>query len=219
MNRPSIRPTVARRGLLVAGALAGTAAIAFGVSSASAAPNQCVVSIGVMQTTTTVTGTTANDTIDCGAATNAMVISGLAGNDSITGSGFADTINGGDGNDTMTGGIGNDGINGGLGDDTETGSAGNDTITGGGGDDTQTGSAGDDKLTGDANADTLNGGVGNDNLDGGTGVDIINGDADKDTLTGPPNDFAKDTLNGGTEVDSCVSGGIPPFDDVLIACP
>ncbi|HEV7804806.1 MAG TPA: calcium-binding protein [Solirubrobacteraceae bacterium] len=211
--------------LLISGAvLAALVALAMwgnGASPALAATG-CVVSIGVTQTATTVTGTGANDTIDCGASTSAKTVNGNGGNDTITGSAFVDTLNGNDGNDTMTGGIAVDTLNGGNGDDTLTGNVGNDKLNGGNGDDTLTGSEDNDILKGDANNDTLNGGTGIDNLDGGLGADIINGDANNDTLTGPPTDSALDQLNGGAHDalpgDTCTAGGAVPFTDVLTAC-
>jgi hypothetical protein len=89
----------------------------------------CVVSVGVTQTATTVTGTSADDTIDCTNASPGKTILGLDGNDTITGTAFGDVINGGNGNDTITGGPGDDAIEGGNGNDTLTGSAGNDVVT------------------------------------------------------------------------------------------
>jgi hypothetical protein len=126
----------------------------------------CVVSIGVVQTATTVTGTALDDTIDCTNASPGKTILGLDGNDTITGTAFDDTIFGGNGNDTITGGPGTDYL---------VGDAGNDTVTG---------SAGDDTLVGGTGIDTLAGGVGNDTLvaqpaDGS--ADTLNGDADLDT--------------------------------------
>ena len=89
----------------------------------------CVVGPGVTQTATTVTGTSANDTIDCTNASPGKGIVGGDGNDTITGTAFNDTIDGGNGNDTITGGPGNDRIEGGNGNDTLTGSAGDDIVT------------------------------------------------------------------------------------------
>jgi RTX calcium-binding nonapeptide repeat (4 copies) len=89
----------------------------------------CVVSAGVTQTATTVTGTSGDDTIDCTNASPGKTINGLDGNDTITGTAFNDVINGGNGNDTITGGPGDDVIEGGNGNDTLTGSAGNDVVT------------------------------------------------------------------------------------------
>jgi hypothetical protein len=127
----------------------------------------CVVSIGVVQTPATVTGTSADDTFDCTNASPGKWILGLDGNDTITGSAFSDTIYGGNGNDTITGGPGVDYIEGNAGNDTLTGSAGNDTLIAGAGN------------------DTLSGGVGNDTLfatPADFAADGLFGDADTDTL-------------------------------------
>ena len=183
MSHRSHPRTMARRSLLVAGTLAGTVAIAMAVNSASAAPPPppppavpCVLTPATgsaTQTSTTVTGGPANDTIDCTNARPGKTITGGLGDDTITGTAFNDTISGGDGNDTLTGGNGND------------------SLTGGNGNDTLTGSAGDDTLNGDAHNDTLNGGVGNDKLTGTNdgAADTLNGDAGTDNCKG----FAPDT--------------------------
>ena len=139
----------------------------------------CVVGPGVVQTATTVIGTTADDTIDCTLASPGKTITGGDGNDTITGTLFDDTIVAGNGNDTVTGGPGIDYIEGGAGNDTLTGSAGDDTILGGSG------------------ADTLSGGVGNDTLIGlpaDASADTVNGDADLDTCNGATAEG--DTLTG-----------------------
>jgi hemolysin type calcium-binding protein len=139
----------------------------------------CVVGPGVLQTATTVTGTSADDTIDCTNASPGKTITGGDGNDTITGTAFNDTILAGNGNDTVTGGPGIDYIEGGAGNDTLTGSAGSDTIIGGSG------------------ADTLSGGVGNDTLIGlpaDGSADTVNGDADLDTCNGATAEG--DTLTG-----------------------
>ena len=130
--------------LLVAGTMVMGGFI--GATSASAATN-CVVGPGVTQTDTTVTGTPANDTIDCTSADPGKTINGGGGNDTITGTRFNDTINGGVGDDTLTGSAGNDRLSGGLGMDTLSGSAGNDNLSGPGNDNAQ---------------DRLNGGTGTD---------------------------------------------------------
>ena len=174
------------------GILAGSVVMAMGLLSgataAYAAPG-CVVSAGVTQTDTTVTGTSGNDTIDCTGAAPGKTIEGNDGNDTITGTAFDDTINGGAGNDTITGGDGND---------TLTGSGGNDSLTGGLGD------------------DTLSGGVGDDVLDGGLGTDTLQGDAGDDTLAGPSTDTLVDTLDGGEGTDTCQ--GPAPDGDTLVSC-
>ncbi|GAB2958444.1 calcium-binding protein [Saccharothrix stipae] len=120
-------------------------------SPAAHAAVDCVVSAGVTQTDTVVTGTPGNDTIDCGGTNPAKTINGNAGNDTITGSDFDDTINGGDGNDTLTGGTGADTLQGGLGIDTISGSAGNDTLVG---------------AANDGSQDSLDGGLGTDTCQG-----------------------------------------------------
>ena len=139
----------------------------------------CVVSVGVLQTPTTVTGTSADDTIDCTNASPGKWILGLDGNDTITGTAMNDTLIGGNGNDTITGGPGTDYVE---------GNAGNDTLTG---------SAGDDTLLAGSGNDTLSGGVGNDTLlaqPGDAGADTLNGDADSDTCSAVTTEG--DTLTG-----------------------
>jgi hypothetical protein len=139
----------------------------------------CVVGPGVVQTATTVTGTSADDTIDCTNASPGKTITGGDGNDTITGTAFDDTILAGNGNDTVTGGFGIDYIEGGAGNDTLTGSAGDDTLVGGSG------------------IDTLSGGVGNDTVMGlpaDGSADTVNGDADVDTCTAAPAEG--DTVSG-----------------------
>ncbi len=208
----------ARKGLVVTAAVLLMGALS-GATPAYAAVN-CVTSFGVTQTDTTVTGTTANDTIDCGGALPGKTVNGSGGNDSITGTVYVDTLNGDSGNDTMTGAIGNDILNGGIGDDTLTGSAGDDLLNGGTGDDTLTGSEGIDTLKGDDDNDTLNGGIGNDSLDGGPGTDILRGDPGNDSLTGPPWDGRSDSLNGGADTDTCEPPGLLELigRDVLTDC-
>ncbi len=75
------------------------------------------------------------------------------GNDTVTGSIYADNIQGRNGNDLLKGGDGNDWL---------AGEAGNDRLLG---------EKGNDYLFGHAGDDTLNGGQGNDSLYGGEGND------------------------------------------------
>lgn len=89
----------------------------------------CVVGPGVEQDATTVTGTNADDTIDCTNASPGKTITGGDGNDTITGTQFNDAIDGGNGNDTISGGPGDDVIEGGNGNDTLTGGPGDDLVT------------------------------------------------------------------------------------------
>src|SRR2546421_7967000 len=84
---------------------------------------------------------------------------GTEGNDSISGSGDADTINGFGGNDFLAGNSGDDSIVGGAGNDTIYGDGGNDWVEGGTGNDLVSGSGGQDSIVfrefGAANADTV----------------------------------------------------------------
>ena len=153
----------------------------------------CEVSAGVTQTATTVTGTPADDTIDCSAASPGKTIDTFAGNDTVTGTVFLDVITSGDGNDTITGLAGNDVVDAGDGNNTVTGGLGDDTITAGTGSDTLTGSEGNDFIVGGRGIDTLSGGPGDDNLIGpnnDSSVDTVSGgDGANDVCTGPGLDF------------------------------
>ncbi|MEO6247257.1 MAG: DUF5801 repeats-in-toxin domain-containing protein, partial [Sphingomicrobium sp.] len=73
-------------------------------------------------------GTTAPDALDQHLATQAVVLAGNAGNDTLTGGSGNDYLYGGAGNDTLIGGAGNDTLVGGTGADTLNGGAGNDTF-------------------------------------------------------------------------------------------
>lgn len=156
----------------------------------------CVVSAGVMQTATTVTGTPADDTIDCSAASPGKTIDTFAGNDTITGTAFDDVVTSGDGNDTVTG------------------LAGDDIVTAGDGNNTVTGGLGDDTITAGTGSDTLTGSEGNDFLDGGTGIDTLSGGPDDDELVGPNNDSSVDTVSGGDGVNDVCTGPGTDFDIV-----
>ena len=137
----------------------------------------CIVSTGVEQTATTVTGTLADDTIDCSMASPGKTIDGSAGNDTITATQFADIVLGGEGNDTITGLGGVDAL---------SGEDGNDTISGGEGDDIITGTLGNDTLSGEGGNDYIDGGEDDDTLSGGTGVDTLIGGNGTDTCDGGP---------------------------------
>ena len=73
-------------------------------------------------------GTTGADVFDQHLATQAVVLAGNAGNDTLTGGSGNDYLYGGAGNDTLIGNGGNDTLVGGTGADTLTGGAGNDTF-------------------------------------------------------------------------------------------
>jgi Ca2+-binding RTX toxin-like protein len=139
------------------GVLAGSVVIAIGLLGGATAAHAAVPCVltpatgAATQTDTTVTGSSGNDTIDCGGANPAKTINGNGGNDTITGTAEADTINGGDGNDTITALAGDDTLNGGLGIDTISGSDGNDSLVGPSFDGSQ------DSLDGGLNVDNCQG--------------------------------------------------------------
>ena len=85
-------------------------------------------------------------------------VSGGSGNDTISGTGAANSLDGGAGNDTLLGLGGIDILTGGLGNDTLIGGAGNDVLSGGLGNDTFSYTFGDgaDTVAGGAGTDTLN---------------------------------------------------------------
>jgi Ca2+-binding RTX toxin-like protein len=167
--------------------------------------------------------------------TGLTYVDGGSGNDTITGSQFADnlrggagndTLNGGDGNDTLTGGAGADVINGGEGDDiiVVSGKDGiGDSWDGGNGNDTF--SANSVTLSGfNAGASSIEYWVGNktallgDNnanifdlsyLESITGLTYVDGGKGNDTLIGSR---FKDELRGGAGMDR-LEGGLG--NDVL----
>lgn len=131
------------------------------------------------------------------------VTNGTQANDTLSGSGAAETfflldgsdvINAGAGNDIVYGGEGNDFINAGAGMDIVAGGGGNDSIRGWGGSDKLLGGDGADRIDGWFGDDSLVGGSGNDSLTGGKGNDRILGGQDHDKLTGGDGD---DSIFGG----------------------
>lgn len=178
-----------------------------------------------------VQGSSSNDRVDASALTGlALVLNGLAGNDTLIGSLAVDSINGGEGNDSiigndgadqisgeagndwLSGNMGNDVINGGDDQDTLVGGAGNDELRGGSGNDALNGGAGNDRMYGDAGADVLRADAGNDLLDGGTDADTLVGDDGNDSLLGGDGDdllrgvAGRDTLDGGNGNDDLRGG-------------
>ena len=132
-------------------------------------------------------------TINAGAVTGKVTISGNAkankifggtNNDSLWGAEDNDTLSGGKGNDVLRGRSGNDSLNGGSGNDTLSGYTGNDILLGGSGNDSLNGGAGKDTLNSGAGDDILFGGKGNDSLNGGAGNDNLNGGTGNDTMIG-----------------------------------
>ncbi|WP_445248809.1 beta strand repeat-containing protein, partial [Microcoleus sp. OTE_8_concoct_300] len=87
--------------------------------------------------------------------TSPVLFTGNAGDNSVTGTQFADILSGGSGADIFDGGLGNDSI---------SGDDGNDSLFGGGG------------------SDTLNGGTGNDTLIGGLGTNVLSGGSGLDVF-------------------------------------
>jgi Ca2+-binding RTX toxin-like protein len=86
-----------------------------------------------------------------------------AGADTVTGSSLAgNNLSGLAGNDVITGGNEADRLDGGAGDDVLYGGTGNDVLIGDSGNDTLTADGGDDTVTGGSGNDVLNGGTGND---------------------------------------------------------
>jgi Ca2+-binding RTX toxin-like protein len=81
-----------------------------------------------------IVGTSGNDGALNGDS-NANIIMGLAGNDTLTGAANADQLYGGDGDDSLTGGSGNDYLNGGSGNDRFYGNDGTEFYFGGSGSD------------------------------------------------------------------------------------
>jgi Ca2+-binding RTX toxin-like protein len=124
-----------------------------------------------------------------GNGTNALYSAdfyGLDGDDTLVGSGLAETLDGGDGNDTIWG----------LGDA--------DAISGGDGNDKLYGEQPGGLVQGaPAGADTISGGAGNDIIDGGKGDDSIDGGDDNDTINWAFGD-GSDTIAGGSGSDLLV---------------
>ena len=121
------------------------------------------------------------------------------GDDTITGTRFADIVNGGDGsdlikglagNDDLYGSDGDDDLNGGEGDDIVFGAEDNDFVYGGRGNDALYGDSGNDKLGGGLGVDVLMGGIGNDIFDVNPGDSRI-GSGNRDWIV----DFAKGDRN------------------------
>lgn len=93
--------------------------------------------------------------------------SATPGDDTISGTEFADILSAGDGNDTIEGLGGRDLLDGEAGSDTIIGGAGDDLLYGFDGDDSLDGGDGNDFLFGEFGEDTLTGGAGSDVLEGG----------------------------------------------------
>ncbi|WP_280136966.1 MULTISPECIES: hypothetical protein [unclassified Rhizobium] len=138
-----------------------------------------VVSDGITivnETGLSISGKTLAAALDSG-STAKFLAALLSGNDTITGTAYADAFWGANGDDKLYGGNGNDKLG---------------------------GDAGNDQLYGEGGNDALTGGIGNDLLNGGIGNDILRGQAGNDTLTGGAgkDTFIFDTaLSASTNVD------------------
>ncbi|HXJ01237.1 MAG TPA: cadherin domain-containing protein, partial [Micropepsaceae bacterium] len=112
------------------------------------------------------------------------ILTGGAGNDTLTDDVGSDVLNGGDGNDSLSSGAGADIVNGGTGNDTLDGGDGADNLSGNDGNDSIIGGAANDILNGGAGNDTMVGGVGNDNyyVDNASDVVIENGGEGTDAV-------------------------------------
>ena len=140
--------------------------------------------------------------LDAGTAVSGSGNDTLSQIQNATGSGFADSIEADSATGTFIGLAGNDTIVGsGVGPSTLIGDGGNDSLTAGSLSHPHTISGGDqnDTLTAGNQADTLSGGDGTDSLRGLGGVDSLAGDAGNDSLV---SDTASgETLNGGADTD------------------
>lgn len=130
---------------------------------------------------------------------NGQTFDSGAGNDSIRGSFWAETLLGNLGDDFLYGEAGDDTLEGGDGDDMLYGGSNNDTLRGQAGSDTLNGDAGNDSLHGGDGEDTLYGGTENDVLEGGAADDVLNGGDGNDTMRGGT---GNDELNGGIGSDT-----------------
>lgn len=199
----------------------------------------------------TIDGGDATDFVSYSTSSSAVFVNLLTGNhsggdaagdtlisiESITGSGFDDTLTGntigntlrgGDGNDTLIGDAGGDALDGGNGNDLLHGGANGDRLTGGAGNDTatyfdsnsavfvslSTGTALGGHASGDllSSIENLVGSNFNDTLSGNSSVNILNGGAGNDVITGG---FGNDTLTGGTGSDVFVFGNVLEAGDTI----
>jgi Ca2+-binding RTX toxin-like protein len=197
------------------GAGTDTVSIAAAVSSFGPVSDSALVGVETVSAAALLTAIS----MDLSVQTEALTITGGAGNDTIRGGTGADVINGGNGNDLIFALIGNDTVNGGAGTDTLDYSASTGTltvnlaavtaqITGSlTGTDTVTAveniiaNAADNSITGSAAANLLDGNAGNDTIRGGAGNDAILGGLGNDTLYG---NAGIDRLAGGAGADRFV---------------
>ncbi len=136
-------------------------------------------------------------------APTGQILTGDAGDDTLTGTGGADHLGGDGGDDSLTAGDGTDRAFGGSGQDTLNSGAGADTLHGGAGDDWLQGGAGADDLYGHGGDDLLRGGSGADSLVGSAGDDTLHGDDGDDAVHGY---LGNDSLTGGAGADTLFGG-------------
>ena len=146
---------------------------------------------------------------------SAETINGSVKNESISAGGGNDTVDGGAGKDDVDGGAGDDRLYGGTENDSMLGGAGNDVIFGEDGSDTVFGSDGNDTIYVDdglsESNDSASGGDGDDNIQGGIGADTLLGGAGDDGIElyyYPGNDTAKDSVDGGSGIDTLSVHGV-----------
>ncbi|MCW2921350.1 MAG: putative outer rane adhesin like protein [Thermoleophilia bacterium] len=119
-----------------------------------------------------------------------------------------------DENESLSGLAGNDYISGLDGVDRLFGGAGNDTILGGEERNFLVGEAGNDRLVAGPDQNSLDGGPGNDTLTGGKGTDELKGQAGRDTFVGGASDDSIVSFDKGlSEVVNCGAG----FEDEVWA--
>lgn len=132
-----------------------------------------------------------DDSFDASLAGAGISYYGWAGDDTVTGSSFSDSLfNFSSGSFVVDAGAGDDYVSGGNGANDIVGGSGNDSLSGG---------TGTDTLSGGSGADTIDGGRGDDTLAGGTGDDLLSGENDADTFVVEDN-FGTDTIVGGEGV-------------------
>ncbi|MFO0867489.1 MAG: hypothetical protein U0935_00955 [Pirellulales bacterium] len=142
----------------------------------------------------------------------AQIVVGTMGNDSLDGTNLTDLIFGQDGNDTIHGWNASDCLFGGAQDDILYGDNLDDLLMGGSSNDTLYGGADEDRLFGASGNDLLFGELGHDQLDGGLGNDQLDGGSENDTLNGGP---GVDTVLGGASPDRLLIRGNEAETDVL----
>jgi Ca2+-binding RTX toxin-like protein len=167
--------------------------------------------VGVTSNDGIVTGTAGNDTITTTTYTDTDGDKVTAGNDTILALGGNDYVIAGAGNDSIDGGIGDDTLEGGVGADTIVGGTGynllsyyNDTVGVNVNLATQTASGGEAQGDVFSGIQAVLGGYGNDTLIASTAGNLLVGDIGNDYIAGGT---GNDQLDGGTENDTLYGGG------------